>query len=114
MNVRMIQEVGMSIQESVATKLYPGNFSAMSGKMAAIVGYIIGEEYVHAPAIAEITITSDGFALARNEGDCGCNEFLGSAAQVEDNMDRLVEVAELTKEEKAWVRSKMVEKGFYQ
>jgi len=50
----------------------------MSGRMAAIVGYILGERWTD-PPIAELTVTSDGYLLARLVGDVGANEFIGEA-----------------------------------
>ena len=43
----------------LAAKLRPDRFTAMSGKMAAIVGYIVGERFSD-PAISELVVTSDG------------------------------------------------------
>jgi hypothetical protein len=43
----------------LAKKLHPSCFTAMSGKMAAIVAYIVGEHWT-SPAIVELVATSDG------------------------------------------------------
>jgi hypothetical protein len=45
---------------TIADKLHPDRFSAMSGKMAAIVAYILGESWTE-PEIAALSVTSDGF-----------------------------------------------------
>lgn len=63
---------------SLQDKLRPGRFTAMSHKMAAIVGCILSEEWTR-PRLAELVQTSDGFVLGRIAGDCGCNEFIGVA-----------------------------------
>jgi hypothetical protein len=81
-------------------KLNPERFSGMSGKMAAIVGYILGERMTE-PAIVEMVITSDGFVLARQEGDCGMNEFLGSAGCLHRNWHGLLNSAGLSPQERA-------------
>lgn len=48
------------MRETLIEKLRPDRFSAMSGKMAAIVGYILDERFSD-PAISELVVTSDGF-----------------------------------------------------
>jgi len=58
-------------------KLHPKRFDGMSGKMAAIVGYILDEALTN-PAINELVVTSDGFVLAQHDGDVGDNDFMGS------------------------------------
>ena len=52
---------------TLADKLHPNRFPGMSGRMAAIVGYILGEEWSR-PRIAELVVTSDGWLLARTWG----------------------------------------------
>lgn len=47
---------------TLARKLHPDRFSAMSGKMAAIVAFILGESWTE-PEIAALAVTSDGFVL---------------------------------------------------
>lgn len=90
---------------TLGEKLDPRRFSSMSAKMAAIVAYILGEEAVHTtdPAIAELILTSDGVILARNEGDIGANDFIGSVEDFNRNWGLLVRVAELTPEEIEYV-----------
>ena len=85
---------------SLAEKLHPSRYTEMSGKMAAIVACILREKWTE-PAMAELCITSDGGLLARMEGDIGFNDFLGSVYDLERNVSNLLEVAELTKEERA-------------
>jgi hypothetical protein len=84
--------------ETWKAKLHPRRYPGMSGKMAAIVGAITGERYTE-PALAELTITSDGVALARAEDDCGCNEWIGSAADLERNWQNLLSAAGLSESE---------------
>jgi hypothetical protein len=76
-------------------KLHPARFTNMTGKMAAIVACILDQEWT-APAIAELTVTSDGHLLARNLWDCGFNNYLGTFADLEANWERLLDAAGLT------------------
>jgi hypothetical protein len=80
---------------TLAQKLHPARFTAMSGKMAAIVACILGQQWT-SPAIAELVVTSDGHVLARNVGDCGHNDYIGTVANLEDNWQRLLNAAGLT------------------
>ena len=75
-------------------KLNPNRFPGMSGKMAAIVGYLIGEKFTD-PSFAEIVITSDGFVLARQNGDCGCNDFIGDVSDLKRNWEDLIHIPEV-------------------
>jgi len=83
----------------LAMKLHPSRFTAMSGKMAAIVAYIVGERWTN-PAIVELVATSDGHLLACHEGNCGCNDYLGTVDDLKSNWARLLEVADLTPQER--------------
>ena len=80
---------------AIAEKLHPARFPGMSGRMAAVVGHILGVDWTK-PSIAELVVTGDGYVLARNEGDCGCNAFIGSAADLQRNWRNLLGAAELT------------------
>ncbi len=82
------------IEENVATKLNPGRFPGMSGKMAAILGAIYHKEWTN-PRMIEVTVTSDLFVLGMTEGDCGFNEFIGSFADLERNYMNLINIPEV-------------------
>ena len=71
----------------------------MSNKMAAIIGAILEQDWTQ-PAIIELCITSDGYLLARENGDCGFNQFLGTENELRANWDCLLSVAELTDAER--------------
>lgn len=90
---------------TIGEKLDPRRFSAMSGKMSALVAYILGDEANHStdPAIAELIRTSDGVLLARHEGDVGANDFVGSMEDFNRNWGALVAAAELDADEIAHV-----------
>lgn len=78
---------------TLASKLHPDRFSAMSGKMAAIVAYILGESWTE-PEIAALSVTSDGFVLTDAE-------FFGEAADLDRNLLNLLVAAEATAQERA-------------
>jgi hypothetical protein len=78
---------------TLTEKLHPERFSAMSGKMAAIVAYILGESWTE-PEIAALSVTSDGFVLTDAE-------FFGEAADLDRNLLNLLVAAEVTPEERA-------------
>ena len=65
---------------TLSDKLHPQRYPNMSGKMAAVVGYILGEEWSK-PRIAELVITSDGWVLARDEGQIGFGTIVGTACR---------------------------------
>ena len=89
---------------TLVEKLHPQRFTAMSGKMAAIVGCVLDEKWTN-PQLAEIHITSDGFVLARESGDIGCNAFIGGVEDLERNVANLLNVAGLTDDERSeWSR----------
>ena len=78
---------------TLASKLHPERFTDMSGKMAAIVGHILGESWTE-PAIAALSVTSDGFVTTESE-------FMGEAADLDRNLLNLLVAAELTPDERA-------------
>lgn len=80
-------------------KLHPSRLPGMSGAMAAIVAYILNQNWTE-PSIKEIIITSDEFVLARQEGDIGANEFIGSFEDLRRNWDELLTAAGLTDSER--------------
>jgi hypothetical protein len=86
------------MKEQLAEKLRPDRFTAMTGKMAAIVGYILDERWTE-PAISEVVVTSDGFVLAESEGQVGANDMIGTEADLNRNLLTLLDAAGLTEEE---------------
>jgi len=74
--------------------LHPRRFPGMSGRMAAIVGYIMERRYTD-PEIVEMAVTSDGFVMATQE--TGENGMVGSAQDLMANWRKLLRAAELTK-----------------
>jgi hypothetical protein len=84
---------------TLAEKLNPNRFTAMSGFMAAVVGYVLGESFTN-PQIAEITVSEEeGFAYIRKEGDIGFND-IESLKDLRDNWNNLMNAADLTPDER--------------
>jgi hypothetical protein len=101
------------MQSRLRSKLHPGRFSAMSNKMAAIVGYIIGEQFID-PPIWKMTVTSDGFVLARVGDQVGFDTFISSYLPLLRNWSRLIAAADLTPEEQVEAACRFAARvGFY-
>jgi hypothetical protein len=77
---------------TLADKLHPDRYTAMSGRMAAIVAYVLGEDWTD-PAIAALSVTSDGFVITDSD-------FIGEAADLDRNLLDLLALASLTAEER--------------
>lgn len=45
---------------TLADKLHPDRFTEMSGKMAAIIAFVLGEDWTD-PAIRWMSVSSDGY-----------------------------------------------------
>lgn len=86
------------VREVLIDKLRPDRFTGMSGKMAAIVGYILDQRFSD-PAISELVVTSDGFVLAQREGEVGANEMIGEETDLNRNLLTLIDAAGLTEDE---------------
>jgi hypothetical protein len=85
----------------------------MSRKMAGLVGFVIGQEFVD-PPIMEICVTTDGFVLARVGEQAGCDTFVGAYADVSQNWNRLLAAANLTTEEQIEATCRFAERiGFF-
>jgi hypothetical protein len=80
---------------TLIAKLHPKRFPGMSGRMAAVVGYILGRRWSR-PRIVELVVTSDGWVLARNRGHVGFDTIIGTAADLERNWNNLLRAAGLT------------------
>lgn len=92
-----------NVSKRLVTKLHPARFPGMSC-MAAIVGCVLGVAFT-TPAIEEIVITSDGFALARCTGQVGTNVFIGTYHDLRRNWIVLLDVAGLTPAERIHAES---------
>ncbi len=78
---------------TLADKLRPTRFTEMSGKMAAIVAFILGESWTD-PEIVALAVTSDGFVTTESE-------FFGEASDLDRNPLNLLVAADLTTNERA-------------
>jgi hypothetical protein len=95
---RYAQKDMLETLQSLKRKLHPSRYTGMSGKMAAIVAYIVGDVWTD-PYIVGIIVTSDGGVLARQADDIGYNNWIGSEEDLTRNWLRLLEAAGLTQEE---------------
>ncbi len=86
------------MRKALVDKLRPDRFTAMSGKMAAIVGYILDESFSD-PAISELVVSSDGLVLAQVKGEVGADDMLGTEKDLNRNLLTLIQAAGLREEE---------------
>ena len=86
-------ELSAAATMTLAEKRHPDRFTEMSGKMAAIVAYVLEEAWSE-PAITSLSVTADGHVTADHE-------FLGTAADLDRNLLDLLLAAELTADERA-------------
>lgn len=82
-------------------KLDPRRFTAMSGKLAALLAFILGtDRWTSEPRIVEACYDSGGNIMVRHDGEVGMEWFGGTADELCSNLTRLFRVAELTKAER--------------
>lgn len=81
------------------SKLNPARFPGMSPFMAAIVGFVLDESFTD-PKIAAIAVSeSENLVYVRKEGAAGF-DGIQSLEDLRNNWNRLLDVAELTPEER--------------
>jgi hypothetical protein len=95
--------------ETLTAKLHPSRFTAMSPKMASIVAYIVGQEWVK-PQVNALMVTSDGFVMAQVKGDIGMNHFIGAEDDLQVNWRNLLDCAGLGDDERATAEKLYAEK----
>jgi hypothetical protein len=102
----------MPIPVVVGQKLSPARFTAMSNKMAAIVGFILGEAaaWTTTPAITELIVTGDGFVLASDTDGVGANTMIGDVSDLRRNLVAMAEAAGLTRAERSWLNVQLADK----
>jgi hypothetical protein len=76
---------GFAISPELKRLVDPRRGPSLSPMFVAILGYLIGEARSR-PEIVEMTITYDGFVMAREAGDIGFNAFIGSQADLWRNL----------------------------
>lgn len=79
---------------SLRRKLHPARFPELSGRMAAIVGYVLGESWAE-PAITDLAVSVDGVVFAATTEDPCMNSLIGSARDVRRNWAALLNQAGL-------------------
>ncbi len=88
-----------AIEARLRRKLHPDRFTAMSGRMAALVGYVLDTVFVE-PRIWELYLTTDGFLLGRVGNQLGAHTFLGTYIEFVRNWLQLLRAADLSFEER--------------
>lgn len=85
--------------DELTRKLNPARFPGMSPLMAAVVGFVLDQQFTN-PQIAEITVSeSENIAYMRKDGAVGF-DGLQSLEDLRNNWNRLIDVAGLTPEER--------------
>src|SRR5207248_10151125 len=82
--------------KSVTEKLHPKRFPKMSGRMAAVVAFLIDQQ-VTRPTLIEIVVTSDHFVLAGLHDEVVANHLLCRYADLVRHGLALLPVARLTR-----------------
>ena len=83
----------------LSRKLRPSRFPGMSPFMAAVVGYVLGENFSD-PEIAEIKVSeTENLVYVRQAGSARF-EGLQSLVDMRNNWNRLIDVAGLTSDER--------------
>ena len=94
----------MDTLDTLAEKLDPRRFTAMSGKLAALLAYILGtDRWTTTPKIVEVSIDSGGNIVvghAPGTGGSTGDWFGGTAEELDRNLRRLFRVAGLTPAER--------------
>jgi hypothetical protein len=107
------QRISAYILKSLIEKLQPSRFPGMPRKLAAFVGFVVGARYSN-PAIAEVTVASDGTVVARIEGESAANHALGNYVDVLRTWARVVADAGLTDQEFYELQALFAQRvGFY-
>ncbi len=85
------------LKTRLLNKLHPENFTHMTGKMAAVLGYLLDVSFVQ-PRITDITVTADGCILADTD-EPRFGGFLGNYHDLLRNWRSLLRVANLKADE---------------
>lgn len=99
-DVELLEAAG--VEEQFADRINPQKYN-YSPKLTAIVGAIIGHDYGirdrKGGYLSSLSITSDGYVLARSTASDGGGAFLGSASDLDRNLDDYI--TNLTAEDRA-------------
>ena len=80
----------------------------VSGLMTAILGCLCGKQWTD-KQIERFCETSDHFILAQHVGDIGFNEFISGADIFNHNIEGCISTAQLSGDERDWVRQRVNE-----
>lgn len=91
------------LKAALVRKLHPSGYSAMSNQMAAILGFLLDEDWTD-PVLEDLIVTPDGHLLAKKRGDLTHQVFVGSKSDLTHNLANLLLVAGLTAEEETFFK----------
>lgn len=86
------------LSDTIKAKIDPRRGGGLSPMFVAILAYLIGETLTD-PEIAEMTVTTDGHVIARNDGDIGFNAYIGHESDLDRNLRGWCKATECTAEE---------------
>jgi hypothetical protein len=92
------------LRQSVADLLSP-RVLHVSPQFHAILACLLGQEGWSRPELAALTVTSDGYLLGRVKGDVGFNSFLGTKADLDQNLEGVAACVGLTPRQRAYLLS---------
>lgn len=93
------------IRHDCAAKLRVVN---TSGMFTAILACLLDEDWTD-PKIEQLAMTHDRCLLARAEGDCGFDKFLGAEADLIRNIHGIAKAAELDGDELGYLLGKIAD-----
>ena len=93
----------MTTMATLTEKLSPARLRC-SGKLTAILAFLVNAKGWTDPAITGMVITSDGFVLAATTHDPFMNDFIGDVRDLDRNLAGVAEAVELTAEETKLLR----------
>lgn len=73
------------LRRSLADKLSPQRIPNMTGKLAAVVGYILDERFTDRP-LTEIVVSPNGYVRAVVEGEFEATDLIGEQADLNRNL----------------------------
>jgi hypothetical protein len=100
--VRMAAAEAAARNERLVAALNPGAMR-VSPMFHALLAVLLGQTGWSRPSLVTFVITSDDFIVAMREGDIGCNDFLGTAADLRRNIVGVCKAAELADEDRDWL-----------
>jgi hypothetical protein len=101
------------LHTTIVQKLHPNRFARISTVMAAIVGFLVEEDFTE-PAIADIIVTPKGVVVVRTAGEDSTIHILGAHAELLWNWRALLAAAGLTPSELIEAQSLFAAKiGFF-